>query len=828
MAEENVIKLDENLESVLDAANAENQADSTPESTPQAQENHAPTANADSKDGISYYLNAIKNDKKMLIGVAVIGFLFVLLLIFIVIVALNKGKSPKVVESEPLNKEILYQPDPILSGIVRPNIDNMELGNMIKKANLLYFQGNKLEALDLFDDISAYSSAIANYNLGVIKLKEGDYKGAIKSFDSVLNNAQNAQEDISSSAFDAAYSAYMLGDMNLYNYYVGISSSYLFHSINQPIYSYLYGMLQYYQGQYFEALSPFLNPNSSSYNAQNHKMAAEIYLVFGDDYSALSQLKQSIDKSQDKQDMLAAGLLHARLGEYQQAKQYIYEYLGAYPKDPDALMSLQLIELKKGDFKESALLLNQLNEQEETQKIFASYPIKAKLKDEIFDVNLAQENFWNRQFEHSNILGYKILFYYAPFRVFDPKGAINVIQDGNLNVHSHNFEGAKTTLQEGQKVSQINQNIAQDLRNLILNQDIRTTIKSMEKSLKIYPNHSILHYNMGLLYAQMNDFDNAYNHFIRAYHLDGNDIMSAIFAMMCGELTYRDTKRLSNSISSDFAEIDFSDELEREFLLSLFRYGSDNVSDGLNYLDKLKDYKIVDRKPLYYALGAVYSIALKDQAQIMQNFEQIRKISNQDIVANTMLELAKHYNQNLKDVALEMNAVYKEKKLDMRSIYYGPSLARELYVYIGFVTGSLKHIQDELESKLIVEQQNVNGIMQALALSCIYSNEFEKSFALYNTLLDDIKEDDYHTRFLAAIAAMGAGRHENAVALLQLSKIESERNFEARYALGLLYQEANNIKAAISHYDQISSVGFVSEFFDFEIDTSDMITPDPI
>ena len=71
----------------------------------------------------------------------------------------------------------------------------------------------------------------------------------------------------------------------------------------------------------------------------------------------------------------------------------------------------------------------------------------------------------------------------------------------------------------------------------------------------------------------------------------------------------------------------------------------------------------------------------------------------------------------------------------MRSIYYGPSLARELYVYVGFVTGLLRSIQEELEAKLVVETHTSNGILQALALSNIYSNDFEKAFARHTDSL---------------------------------------------------------------------------------------------
>ncbi len=867
MAEE-VINLDENLE-IEDSAQAAQEGENKEPTSESAQATAAKEEGKLQKilSPLKARLNALfavlKENKILMIGAIAIAVLVLVFLVLIMVLIFSGGKEEQTAQTTSISRKII-QPAPILSGSKRLEVDDTELGNMIRKANILYAQGDKMEALDLFDNIAAYSQSLAAYNLGVIKLNEGEYSKAISSFD----NAIHAGEDISVSAFNAAYSAYMLGDMNLYEYYLGISSSYLYHTANQPLYSYLYGLLQYYKGFYFESLSPFLNPSSPDYVKESKKMASEAFLIFGDEYNALAQLKQVGDKD----DNLAIGLLHARLGEYTQAKQYIYEYLGSNVGDPQALMALQLIETKSGNFKESALILERLNAAEETQKVFDEYPIKAKLRDDLFDVNLAQENFWNRRkesalilerlnaaeetqkvfdeypikaklrddlfdvnlaqenfwnrrFEHNKILGYKILFYYAPFLVFDAKNALAIIDDGNLNAHASNIETAKNTLQEGQRVSQVNRSIAQNLRYLINNQDIRETIKSMERSLKDYPNHSVLHYDLGLLYAQMNDFDNGYLHFVRAYHLDSNNTMAGIFALMCAELTYRDTSRLSNTISTDLAEMSFSSKLEHDFLLSLFRYTSDSPSDSLDWFDTLHKQPLHERKPIYYALRAVYGIYMANGAQIANAFEAMKSFYPKDAVTHTMFELGKRFGNNLKDFALQMNIIYKEKNLDMRSIYYGPSLARELYVYVGFVTGSLRSIQEELEAKLVVETQTSNGILQALALSNIYSNDFEKAFAIYNSLLDDLGEGDSQTRFLAAIAAMGANRHENAVALLQLAKIESATNFEAKYALGLLYQEGKNMKAAIQHYDKISHTGFESEFFDFEIDTSELLNP---
>lgn len=756
----------------------------------------------------------LKTNKVLGIGIIAVTALVFILIVLLIVFALTRPKPQKqITESVPTSRKIL-EPAPILSGSKRPNIDGTELGNMIKKASILYTQGDRLEALDLFENIAVHSKSLAAYNLGVIRMKEGNYKEAIKTFDSAINTG----EDISPSAFNAAYSAYMLGDRNLFEYYLGISSSYLFYAANDPFYSYLYGLLDYYRGFYFESLSPFLNPNSQSYTKESKKMASEVFLVFGDEYSALAHLKPVAEKA----DSLAIGLLHARVGEYAQARQYLYEYLGFRVGDLQALMALQLIELKSRNYKESALLLEKLNAKPENAEIFKTYPIRVKLRDDLFDVNLAQQHFWKREFEHNKILGYKLLFYYAPLRVFDVQSAFDLLRDENVQAMMNIQSVQGGALQEGQGVSRVNYDIILALRALARNQDIRAAIESMEESLKDYPNHAIMHYNIGVLYAQMNDFDNAYLHFIRAYHLDTQDVTSGIFALMCAELTYRDTKHLSNAISNDFAELNFKDDAERDFLLSLFRYTSDASVDSMQWANALKASN-QEYNPLRYALMAVYGIQNGDVKQIVGAFQELEKTYKRDVVTNTMHNLGKYFGRNLKEFSLQMNIIYKDDVVDMRSIYYGPALARELYIYVGFVTGALHTIQSELEARLVAETNQTVGILQALGLLNIYSNNFEKAFAIYNSLLDDLKEDDSQTRFLAAIAAMGANRHENAVVLLQLVKMESATNLEANYALGLLYQESKNIKAAIQHYEKLSSTDFESEFFDFEIDVSEIL-----
>ncbi|WP_394997768.1 tetratricopeptide repeat protein [uncultured Helicobacter sp.] len=752
-------------------------------------------------------LNALKGNKKALIALIGGGVSALVLIISLVVFAFSSSEEEDMPPPPPPKPAKISQAPQVEQLSKKGSIDESELGQMIKKANILYEQGDKLEALDLFEHIAIFSQSLAGYNLGVIKLKEKEYAQALQSFDLAIESG----EDVAVSAINAAYAAHKLGKQNLVDYYVGISSSHLFESSKAPFYSFLYSLVDVYKGFYFESLSSLLNPNSKAYQAYNNRLAARVFTLFNDDYNALAALK----KTPAKKDNLAIAQLHARVGEYKQARQYMYEYLNAFAKDPHALMSLQLIELKLGNFKESVSILNRMMRQDEKNPDLSLYPIRVKLKDELFDIHKAQENFWNRKFEHEQILGYKIVYYYAPFRVFDAKQGLGMIQEGGIHLKIDNIEFAKSALGEGSGIAKVNQNIALALREVNQN-NIRKARDYMLKALRIYPNHAILHYNIGVLYAQVGDYDSAYTHFLRAYHLDSSDVLSGLFAVVAGRLTYRNVDRILSTISADFADISFESSEQKAFLLCFLRYLNNVPIEDFAWIGNAK-------KPIYHALKSAYGIAKRDPQMSMESFQKIQELYPKDVVANVMYELARFFRRDLKEVALELNELYYKRDLDMSSIYFGASLARELYIYTSFITGTLLSIEPELEKKLLSTNDNNAGILQVLGLLNIYSGHFEKAFVYYNTLIDDLKEDDPQTRFLGAVAALGAGRHENAVALLQISKMESVTNLESKFALGLLYQEAKNFKAARDHYEQVSSSDFVSEYFDFDIDTSPML-----
>ncbi|ANV98496.1 hypothetical protein BBW65_06680 [Helicobacter enhydrae] len=688
----------------------------------------------------------------------------------------------------------------------RLQLPNQELESLIQKANILYENGHIDDALEVFDKIALYSQSLANYNLGAIQLVEKKYSQAIRSFDQAIAGG----EDVSLSAVNAGYSALKLGDMEKFKHYIDVAYTNLPYSYGSPFYSYLYAEVLYYKNQYFEALSPLLNPNSKSYIQESDQLASEMFLVFGDDYNALEKLKQS----RNPKDKFALGMLYARVGDYAKAEQTLRDYLVAHPEDYQAIWAKELVDIKARKFGSASATLKQLDE----LKIPQAYKIVTGLNENLFDVKLAQKKFWDRNFEHHRSLQYKILFYYAPYKVFNANEAFEILSEGNFNFGANLLEQSVDFYKRGGTISKINRNIAEGIRE-VYSGDLRKALKYFEGNAKQYPQYSVLYYDTGLLYAQFGDFEKAYSYFSRAYFLDNTNIFAGIFAIMAGQFIYQDTSRISASIATDFKSIDSLNQDESRFLQALFEYVVSGTSSSLSFPNTT-----AKKKAIYFAFDAVNAMNSGDIKKASEAFQELDKIFHKDLTTDIMLQVALNYGQDLQKISLRFSTAFRKGDFsNLHSLYYGGSLARELFVYLAFVTGNLSYVIGQLQDRLVVEDQSVNGILQALGLAYIYNREFEKAFSTYNDLIDKFGENDARTKFLGSVAAIGAGHYNNAVALLQISKIQSPVSFESRYALALLYQQIGNLRSASSLFATLDDKNFVSEFFDFKIDTSELI-----
>ncbi len=738
-----------------------------------------------------------KEKKKRLIKLGSIAGGVVLVVLTVLIFLLSGDDEAEKVDEQVESAEIARK---ILAQDIKP-VDRTRLEEMIKKANLLYHKGDRLEALNLYENISVFSEGLSLYNLGVAQMKESAYDEAIDTFQKAIDIG----EDRVFSSINAAVSALELGDENLFRYYIDLASIYLPEASDLDLYSYLYSLVEYYRGNYFEALTPLNNQTSEFYQESKNHILSKIYLYFNQNYKAIDHLERDLLDA----DQLSLGLLYARVGEYNLAQNHLIRHINSGNDDAKSHMALALVDIKAGNLLDAAGILENMVKKNEKDAVEA-YPIRTKLVDSLFDINEAQKNFME-DFNLDRRSAYKVLFYFAPYRVFDIKQAFDYIEKGGVNILLEEIDEAKNILIKGSTISRVNINIAKAIKES-MRYRVRDTNDLLRDVVEQYPNHSILHYNLGLSYTHLGDFDSAYKHFIRSYHLNNKDILAGIFAMICAKTTGREYGRVLDSLTEELGAFAGADD-ERTFYLTLINYFQDNVITSIEWLDMDKR-----ERPIYFALDVLISHALRDGTRYPRSAKKLLEMFPNDVVANIFNLMANNLDIDIKELSLKSQDLYKDTKLNMDSIYYGASIVREMYIKYAYIVGTSHVIKEKLEDRILTETEDVRGVIQALALNYIYAKEFEKAFALYNELIDNFDEKDSNTLFLAAISAIAADQKANAIALLELSKLTDKSNLEGRYALGLLYHEAKNLKGAAIQYSAIGNVGFTSEYFDFEID----------
>jgi len=733
-----------------------------------------------------------KNKKLLIIGGGIFGLL--LIIIIIIIVSLSSSKEATVFDvnttqiADNLNKKNNF-------GQFSPS----HLENMIKKANLLYERGNKEEALNVYKRISTFNEAISYYNIGVAKLKEKNYQGALDSFKKAIDNGE--QRCVSS--INAAVSALELNKKDLFKYYIDLAFTYLPMESNSPLYSYYVGVVNYYKNYYYESLASLTHPNSIHYTYEQNYLASKIFASINMNAKAVNVL----EKNAKKEDALTLGLLYARLGEFKAAKNYLTK-AGSHSENPlHVKAALALVENKLGQLETSANLMDALYKKydENATKI---YPIKTTLKDSLFDVNIAQHDFDKTLF-FDDERTYGLLFYFAPFKVFNAKQTIDYIRKGSMNIFIDEIGPALSYLKKSSTISKVNISISAGIKKA-LNYHTEQANQIFLKMIDTYPKHSILHYNLALTYGQMSDFEKAHKHFTKSYHLDNNNYLAGAFAIITGNLIHKDIKKLSEDIKASITN-DHTIQ-ETNLFMALIHLTENNQLSLTRWLEEKKD-----ETPLNLIFDTIIAQKTFNEKEYRQKATLLTSILPKDIMANIINFNVKNKKNDIKKYAKAIQIDFKKLDLDYSAFYYGPRIVQESYVKLLQIGGLLYHERIKLIEKMELEKNDVAGIMQTLAYLSIHTHNFEEAYVLYNKLIDDLGKNDSATIFLAAVASIGANHSENAVALLELSKLTNPKNLEARYGLGLLYQEIQNWEGARIQYSKIGNSDFKSQYFSFEV-----------
>ena len=796
MADDEIVILDDDLEG-LD--------DDTPTSQPDKEEeeefdeldeealNHEPIEEA-SDDNETSKSNTPENRTKTL---GIIFFAtFVLLGIFLTILSMPEEEhldTASDINETNLAHEIKQTEE--LS-----KFEKSKLEELLEKANALYEQGNELEALKVYQDIASFNQAISHYNIGVAQMKEKKYDVALDSFREALKHKD--QKCIS--AINSAVCALHLNNNKLYKYYTYLAGVYLKEETSSPLYSYYYSLIGYLRGNYVESLVSLKNRTSKFYENEQNNMAAKIYTVIGNNNKAIAYL----ENRNTIYDDLPLGLLYAKVGNYKLARSKLTKSLMNNIEPLKSNLALSLVYNKQGLVLDAAKKLDAVRK-EFKEKALNVYPIQTKLKESLFNPQLTQKEFKTKLFmSRENING--LLFYYAPYKVFDARQTIEYIRKGEMNVLIDETGDAQEMLRKSSSISKVNIALSQGIKLAIENQIYRAN-KKFSQLTDIYPNHSILFYNLALSYAQLGNFSAAYVNFLRSYNLDSSNYLAGIFALISAEAFEKNDIKVLEAIKHGLEE-EADDDLTTRLNKTVLAIKENDTLILQQWLETNKS-----DKPLYVALDAISAYKMKKETLFLEKVQKLQLLFSNDVTTNILYAYAKNMHQPLDMFAKDIQSIFLNKQIDFNALFYGSMLTKSLYTQSMQISGMLHHAKNRLKERLKIELKDPMGVLQALAYLDIYVKDYEESYTLYNELIDKYGFKDSNTLFLGAVAAIGAGHKENAIALLELAKIDNPTNYESKYALGLLYQEVKNFEGAVIQYKKIKAENFRSEYFTFDV-----------
>jgi len=718
-----------------------------------------------------------KKNKLFLILIAVLILVIIFLLILLLVVVLKKKK-----EAQTPNAEI----QKITEKLKKKHIKKSTIDEVVKKANILFAKGQHQKALTLLNKLSVFSESLSNYNLGVIQIKEKNYKKAIEYFNKAIANKDNR----CISAINAAYCSLELNDKKRFEYYANLANLYLPETTNLKGYPYFYALVHYYLGEEFEALAGL--DKSKSYPEMTNQLKTSIYNLYNDPYHLLNLTKNDF----------ILGISYARIGEYSLAKPHLQKASLAYPLK--AGVALGLVELKLKEYMGAS---NALEQAKAKGKIV--YPIEVSLKPEIFDIQVAQQKFKRNPFSKKEWVN--IIFYYAPYQVFDVAQTIQFLQKGSFGIALDDISGANKYLIKSSTISNLNIKMSEGIKQA-LSYHISPANKIFAKLAKKNKYHSILQYDLGLTYANLKNYPLAYVHFLKAYHLDSSDYLAGIFAIITGQKIGMNPKFLNIITSQLNGDIDFSNPKNKKYS-ALMSFINNNYSNALSFAQSNpKNTKF----NLAIELATLYELGEKDYFN--QKATTLKSIAPKDVISNLIYFYATHSTDNMKRFALNFQQVFRDSlnNWNLNSVYYGPLISAELYLKFAKLSGQLSKVKNKLQNQILSTNSDLISLLKNLAFTELFAGNTEESYALFNDLIDNKHQNDSKTLFYGAVSAIASNHHANAIALLALAKAKDKKNYEARYGLGLLYHEAKNLRGATIQYSKIPT-GFESQFFDFKV-----------
>ena len=462
--------------------------------------------------------------------------------IVIIFFILNNFLYADIIESQP---QIIFE----LEKLEASN-ENLEIQVDFNKAVLHFRKGEYKDALRLFERTSKVFEAPSLLNMGIIYYKQKDEKKAQELFNKIYSKKTNL----------------------LNQPYSFISSCYYLFEITKDD-KYMLDLVTIFQNS--NKLSEY-NELITDIKDAILKELANRYLMIEDYENALGALN-AMSYSLD----LKKAMILIKLNNFQKAS-VILKKVREEEKNIEILNKVLWISayssLKQNNFEDAQEILDLINDRKKDFNVNTQMPLEIFFNKDLY----TYKDYYKKVIKFDEERMYDFIYYFAPFVFSDSKEIIYDSVKGFIYGKAQSVENLENMVEYNTKFINL---VKQDPIKRV--NELKNIIKTDSKA--------YIYYNLGLSYAQINDFTNAYKNFEKAYKLSpGNKLYSVMYLITANKASADMPEKQRAILDKNIKDSSglysyFSKELYKLFINSGY-----NVVETAQSYEKTVFYKAID------------------------------------------------------------------------------------------------------------------------------------------------------------------------------------------------------------------------------------------
>jgi len=589
------------------------------------------------------------------------------------------------IESQP---EIIFQFDKL-----KKSQENLSLQVDFNKAVLLLSKNEYRKSIEIFEKTAEILEVPSYLNIGIAYYKLNSIDNAIVYLNKIYENRLNANDH----TFSYISSCYYLYQISKDNKYLDII---------------------------IKVTKKFKNLSEHS-----KRMLADTYIILKE-YNKSLKVLESMDYALD----LKKALLHLKLKNYKQANIFLKKAkeTTVNPSTLNKVLWFSVFtDLKSNNLEQLKDNLDLINKNKQAFKTNLELPL---------EIYFNKNKYTPKEYLDS-VVSFKqerkvdFIYYFAPFIFSETKEVIYDSAKGFLFNSSDNINSLSEMVEYNAKFLEI------------VKDDPILRVVKLKKLLK-KDTKSYVYYNLGLSYAQISDFHNAYKYFEKANKLNPGNKLYASMSLLTAQnlkIKVRDKEYIEKTIKSNKGLYNyFGKEIYKLFINPEYKtsythvtYESTIFFKAIDFLQKLKEGVNVSSHALlkeYHKDPLIYLIRL------------VQREKNENDFA--------YYSRLQDNIPLTLNNNFLE----------GPLIVTKYYVDI------LKGLGLFANADLKMSIKHSPSYLRTKALSDLHFDASDETIKILEYLQTEYNLEDKYSMYLMVAALLESGRYNDASVQISLIK----------------------------------------------------------